>query len=215
MVHANCMLLLWTMAKKPDKGKPGSRPLEGDDLFHTVMRSAEPLDRTVRRRFVDIDPLLDGTSIVTPPGKPARTANKSGTMTWRPPSPESVSSSATPQEGFDRGTLRQVKQGKISVDARLDLHGLTQAQAHMRLNRFIESSARSGKRCVLIITGKGAPDGVPRHGFLEGSPRGVLRRMTPAWLSARGLAPYVVDYQSALPRDGGDGALYVRLRKLK
>jgi DNA-nicking Smr family endonuclease len=202
------------MAKKTKgKSKKGetTRPLEGEDLFRTVMETTTPLDRATRRRFVDEDPLLDGLVVSRPGLIPVK-------KPYQPPPARSVSGSATPaapppQEGFDRGTLRQVKQGKIVVDGKLDLHGLTQAQAHLRLNKFIEMAARSGKRCVLVITGKGAPTNHQTHGFLEGSPRGVLRRMTPIWLSARNLAPWVIDYQSALPRDGGDGALYVRLRR--
>jgi len=176
------------------------------------METAEPLDADTRRRYVDEDPLLDGPPQVTPVAR--RTAAKPAPA-FRPPARNLPRPATPPQQGFDRGTMRQVKQGKISVDGRMDLHGLTQAQAHLRLNRFIETSALSGKRCVLIITGKGAPSGQTTHGFLEGSTRGVLHRMTPIWLSARNLAPYVVDYQSAMQRDGGDGALYVRLRKLK
>jgi len=202
------------MAKNPDSRKPGkgARRLEGDDLFRTVMETAEPLDADTRRRYVDEDPLLDETPRAA---SAARRQAPKPTLAFRPPARDITPPATPPQHGFDRGTMRQVKQGKISVDGRLDLHGLTQAQAHLRLNRFIETSALSGKRCVLVITGKGAPAGQKSHGFLEGSPRGVLRRMTPIWLSARNLAPYVVDYQSAMQRDGGDGAIYVRLRKLK
>jgi DNA-nicking Smr family endonuclease len=204
------------MAKKT-KGKKQSgsrvRPLEGNDLFRTVMETTTPLDRATRRRFVDEDPLLEGTAKNLPLGKPVPVSKPVLTSLRKQAATSPVG--PVPQEGFDRGTLRQVKQGKIEIDGRLDLHGMTQAQAHLRLNRFIETAARTGKRCVLVITGKGAPADQQARGFLEGSTRGVLRRMTPIWLSARNLAAYVVDYQSALPRDGGDGALYVRLRRLK
>jgi DNA-nicking Smr family endonuclease len=202
------------MSRRTDgKGKSGrgARPLEGDALFRTVMETTTPLDETTRRRYVDEDPIFDGSGAGLPEARPVRPSGPP--QVHRPKVVEPPATGHQPRQGFDRGTLRQVKQGKITVDGKLDLHGLTQAQAHMRLNRFIETAAHSGKRCVLIITGKGAPEAERRHGFLEGSPRGVLRRMTPIWLSARNLAPYIVDYQSALPRDGGDGALYVRLRK--
>ena len=205
------------MSKRTDKKsklKPGARPLEGDDLFRTVMETTTPLDSATRRRFVDVDPFLDGTSGAAPVGKPVKSQKQS--PIYRRPDLPAPAVAPLPQDGFDRGTLRQVKQGKIEIDGKLDLHGMTQAQAHLRLVKFIENAARSGKRCVLVITGKGAPEGAQKqHGFLEGSTRGVLRRMTPIWLSARNLAPWVVDFQSALPRDGGDGALYVRLRRLK
>jgi DNA-nicking Smr family endonuclease len=204
------------MAKKT-KGKKHSgarvRPLEGDDLFRTVMETTTPMDRVKRRRFVDEDPLLDGRAKIMSLGKPVPVSKPVATSLRKKTA--SSPTGPVPQEGFDRGILRQVKQGKIEIDGRLDLHGMTQAQAHLRLNRFIETAARTGKRCVLVITGKGAPADQQARGLLECGTRGVLRRMTPIWLSARNLAAYVVDYQSALPRDGGDGALYVRLRRQK
>ena len=216
MAPGVCTSLLLMMAKKTDgkkKAKAKTRPLEGDDLFRTVMQSTTPLDEETRKRYVDEDPLLDGVADARPVAKPIWPDQGKPSPRHRPP--EGSASAPSPQEGFDRGTLRQVKQGKLSIDATLDLHGLTQAQAHLRLNRFVQSAALSGKRCILVITGKGSPEARQSHGFLEGSTRGVLRRMTPIWLTARNLAPYVVDYQTALPRDGGDGALYVRLRRQK
>ncbi|MFG1399517.1 Smr/MutS family protein [Roseixanthobacter pseudopolyaromaticivorans] len=96
------------------------------------------------------------------------------------------------------------------VDARLDLHGLTQAAAHRRLLMFVVEAQAAGHALVLVITGKGDPETV----FMAGTPeRGVLRRAVPQWLSDAAMRPYVVGFESAARRHGGDGALYIRIRR--
>ena len=88
--------------------------------------------------------------------------------------------------------------GDVPVDRRLDLHGLTAARAESRLAQFIETAARDGCRCVLVITGKGA---------------GILRGLVPDWLKRQPLSPYILALAEARPHDGGSGALYVLLRR--
>jgi DNA-nicking Smr family endonuclease len=84
--------------------------------------------------------------------------------------------------------------------------------AHGALRRFLKSAQAKGYRHVLVITGKGAePD--PRRSFYEGDERGVLRQAMPHWLAAPDLAHVVISYSEAPRRLGGEGALYVRLRK--
>ncbi|MFG1422715.1 Smr/MutS family protein [Roseixanthobacter liquoris] len=96
------------------------------------------------------------------------------------------------------------------VDARLDLHGLTQAAAHRQLLLFVAQAQAAGHALVLVITGKGDPETV----FMTGTPeRGVLRRAVPQWLSDAAMRPYVVGFESAARRHGGDGALYIRIRR--
>jgi DNA-nicking Smr family endonuclease len=113
---------------------------------------------------------------------------------------------------FDRRTLRQVGAGKMSIDARLDLHGLHQDTAHARLRAFLVNSQAKGHRMVLVITGKGA--GRPAEGP-QAPPRGVLRRSVPLWLEEPELRAIVLSYAAAGVRHGGDGALYIRLRKAR
>ncbi|NCF49912.1 MAG: hypothetical protein GWP36_10435 [Bacteroidetes bacterium] len=103
--------------------------------------------------------------------------------------------------GLNRSTLRRLKQGEMDIAARLDLHGMTAAQAERRLYRFIETAALAQHRCVLVITGKGA------NGM------GVLRRQVPLWLKSPPLSQNILALSSAKPADGGDGALYVMLRR--
>ncbi len=100
---------------------------------------------------------------------------------------------------------RHLARGRIGIDARLDLHGAQQAEAHARLTRFIEHSRRKGHRSVLVITGKGSAGAF-------GEERGVLRRLVPEWLRQTPLAPHIIGLAPAAPQHGGAGALYVLLR---
>jgi DNA-nicking Smr family endonuclease len=89
----------------------------------------------------------------------------------------------------------------MAVDRRLDLHGMTQDEAHGALLDAITDAAGAGERCLLVVTGRGQP----------GTSRGVLRRMVPLWLESR--RDVVLEWAEAQPRHGGAGALYVLLRR--
>jgi DNA-nicking Smr family endonuclease len=144
-----------------------------------------------------------------------------------PAAPAARAPQPPPPADFDRRTLRQVAAGKVTIDGVLDLHGLHQDAAYARLRAFLVSSQAQGHRMVLVITGKGGGAGVRplasdprsyRDGGGEGSDpgrRGVLRRSVPLWLDEPELRAVVVGYASAGVRHGGDGALYVRLRKAR
>jgi len=108
------------------------------------------------------------------------------------------------QPGLDKATVKRMRRGKVSVSARIDLHGMTQAEAHPALDAFLEAAWYAGKREVLVITGKGTR--------ADGS-IGVLREQVPRWLNAFPNRAKVVAFQYASPKDGGEGALYVRLKK--
>lgn len=115
----------------------------------------------------------------------------------------------------DGRTSRRLKQGKIVVEGHIDLHGMTQEQAHNALNGFIQKSYLQGKRCVLVITGKG--DRQYHHHerathFIDPEP-GVLKRRVPEWLKDTSNSSMVLKTERARPSDGGDGALYVLLRR--
>ena len=105
--------------------------------------------------------------------------------------------------GLDRRTARRLKRGQLAVEARLDLHGKTQAEAHDALRRFIRESRMARRRCVQIITGKGS---------VASGEGGVLRRMTPRWLNEPGLRRHIVAIANAPASGGGAGALYVLLK---
>ncbi|MFG1427235.1 Smr/MutS family protein [Roseixanthobacter glucoisosaccharinicivorans] len=114
-----------------------------------------------------------------------------------------------PLSVLDPKVRRRLTRGG-EVDARLDLHGLTQAAAHRQLLLFVAQAQAAGHALVLVITGKGDPETV----FMTGTPeRGILRRAVPQWLCDATMRPYVVGFESAARRHGGDGALYVRIRR--
>ena len=112
--------------------------------------------------------------------------------------------------------MKKIKRGKIEIEARIDLHGMRQAEAHAALIRFIHGSASMGKRWVLVITGKGSPSR-HAHDVVErpfGEPlRGVLKRSVPMWLSESDVRGLIVSFTEAAPEHGGSGALYVHLRR--
>ncbi|MEM9318675.1 MAG: Smr/MutS family protein [Pseudomonadota bacterium] len=108
------------------------------------------------------------------------------------------------------GTHKKMVRGKITPEARIDLHGMTLARAHPVLTRFIQNAHAAGKRLVLVITGKGRDrddDGpIPIR-------RGVLRHQVPAWLQSPPLGAVVLDIRTAHLKHGGDGAYYVYLKR--
>ncbi len=119
--------------------------------------------------------------------------------------------SAPPLAPVDRRLMRRVGRGREGVDATLDLHGLTQEQAFYRLYRFLERSRATGHRLVLVVTGKGRRD--ETGDWWEEGRRGVLREAVPAWLETPEFRDLVVGYRHAHDRRGGEGALYIQLRR--
>jgi DNA-nicking Smr family endonuclease len=105
--------------------------------------------------------------------------------------------------GVDRRTAEKFRRGRLDVEARLDLHGMIQEEAHRALVSFVRRAHEDGLRTVLVITGKG--------GF--GDARGVLRDAVPRWLNESDLRPRVLSCAWAQPKHGGAGALYVLLRR--
>lgn len=111
--------------------------------------------------------------------------------------------------GLDGRTAERLARGLLEPQARLDMHGMTEASAHRALLTFVKGAHARGDRLLLVVTGKGSRPETTHRG--EGEAQGVLRTMTPRWLE--GLADLVADWRVAHRRHGGDGALYVYLRK--
>jgi DNA-nicking Smr family endonuclease len=109
---------------------------------------------------------------------------------------------------------QRLARGRANIDARIDLHGLTQAEAHAALLRFLHRAQAEGARFVLVITGKGAPASAGARHAAPGE-RGVLRRQVPLWLGLPEFRCCVLGFDGAHVGHGGDGALYVRLRKTR
>jgi Uncharacterized protein conserved in bacteria len=116
-----------------------------------------------------------------------------------PPKPHPRTFSKT--AGLDGATKRKLEKGEIAPAAKLDLHGLTEAAAHGTLLTFLAAAHRRGDRLVLIVTGKGEAG------------HGVLKQMVPRWLDEAPMAKLIADKRWAHKRHGGEGALYVYLRK--
>jgi DNA-nicking Smr family endonuclease len=130
--------------------------------------------------------------------------------------PEAVQTTPPPLlSRFDDRQRRRISRDPDLIDARLDLHGMRQREAYSVLRRFLFSCAARGDRHVLVITGKGTRAEVEHSRDFFAEERGVLRRLVPQWLADPELRGMVVSYTSASARHGGEGALYVRLRKAR
>jgi len=113
---------------------------------------------------------------------------------------------------MDRNLHRSMSRGKLEPEARIDLHGMTVAQAHSALTGFILSAQARGLRLVLVITGKGRTMGRD-HVAPMPVRQGVLKHEVPQWLRSPPLAPLVLELREAHRGHGGSGAYYVYLRK--
>ncbi|KND18542.1 DNA mismatch repair protein MutS [Pannonibacter phragmitetus] len=121
-----------------------------------------------------------------------------------------------PLAPLERRVRQKIVRGMRSFDARIDLHGLTQHEAHDRLRGFLHLAYQRGHVIVLVITGKGGRNGPGSgHGAPYMDERGILRRVVPQWLAMADLRHIVLGFEEAHLTHGGSGALYVRLRKRK
>ncbi|MBM3550171.1 MAG: DNA mismatch repair protein MutS [Alphaproteobacteria bacterium] len=117
----------------------------------------------------------------------------------RPPPPKP----APPPIDIDPRTFTKIKRGRLEVDAKLDLHGMRQAEAQRSLTAFLRRCQANGARIAIVVTGKG----------MTRDEGGVLRRVVPMWLEAPNLRDVVVGFGEAARHHGGEGALYVRIRR--
>lgn len=111
-----------------------------------------------------------------------------------------------PLAALGRRMRTRVARGKEAIDGRLDLHGLTQSEAHTALLRFLRAATAREARLVLVITGKG--------GRGEGE-RGILKRQVPQWLSLPEFRALIIGFEQAHVAHGGEGALYIRVRRTR
>lgn len=110
--------------------------------------------------------------------------------------------------GVDSGTRERLRRGNYPIDARLDLHGYTQVEALEKITNFIHHHYLEQHRCLLVVTGKGSlgvDKTVPR--------RGILRESLPDWLAGEALRPYILAFDKAHIKHGGNGAYYVLLKR--
>jgi DNA-nicking Smr family endonuclease len=153
---------------------------DDNDLWHEMTEDVTPLSNAPRHRPTTIHTQKPLPNVSRDSIKPPALADK------------------MQAKDLDRRTDQKLSRGKMAIEGRLDLHGLSQEQAHLALTPFILSSQALQKRCVLIITGKG---------------KGILRDQLPIWLNQSPLTNLVLKVTHAQPKDGGSGAFYVYLRR--
>lgn len=166
----------------------GKRGLSDDEfeVWQTVTRSIKPLKKP--RRAVKLE-----SPTTAPPPKPAtKTA-----PAWPPAEPVRRLPEPPTIAPLSRREKQRLSRGHDAIDAKLDLHGHTQSEAHAALLRFLRRASAADMKLVLVITGKS----------------GVLRRQVPMWLATPELRPLVISTGAAAIRHGGEGALYIRVRR--
>ena len=124
--------------------------------------------------------------------------------------PRTKSGTLPLQHQIDRKEKRRILKGRSMIDARLDLHGMRQQEAHVALFGFLRSCHLQGHKHVLVITGKGSRGEPDHHGAGDG--KGVLRRVVPKWLAEPDIRNIIVGFEEAHRSLGGTGALHIRLR---
>lgn len=195
------------MTARPPGRRGRRRHLSTEEraLWDHVVRSVKPLRAIAAPEPATASPppAEPVPPEATPVPPPARRSGMKAPVT-APPAP--------PLATLEPKTRRRLTRG-AEVDARLDLHGLTQAAAHRRLRLFLMEAQALGHSVVLVITGKGDPERLMSHGPAFGEGRGVLKRAVPLWLAEPDLRAVVVGFESAGRRHGGEGALYVRIRR--
>lgn len=211
------------MARKPSKA------LTPEDryLWQKVVKTVKP-KATIQKDLLIAD---DGKSFLEefsktpfPTQKPMNLLKDTAQSVVMPTKSLSGVSGASEKSGqprmqmLDRRSSSKIARGHTLIDGRLDLHGMTQQQAHQALQIFIARAYASRWKTVLVITGKGAQsleNDQDRFIDFGHSQPGVLRRVVPQWLAQGDLARFVVGYGRAAPLHGGNGALYVRIRRNK
>jgi DNA-nicking Smr family endonuclease len=182
------------MSASGRRGKQGSLSKEDRALWKGVTRGIKPLRATPVAEDSEDLPATRAASVPVAPILPLLKQLKSKT----PP----------PLAPLGRRMKQRVARGKETIDDRLDLHGYTQAQAHGALRHFLSAAQARGTKLVVVVTGKGGS----RRADGEGE-SGVLRRQVPLWLKLPEFRALVVGFETAHRAHGGEGALYVRVRR--
>jgi DNA-nicking Smr family endonuclease len=169
-------------------------------LWESVAKQVKPLRKRQPAAKAHASPEAETKAGVKPvvPAKPIPVKSVPAPRPQTPP----------PLAPIGRRERAQLSRGKREIDARLDLHGMTQTRAHRVLLSFLQRAHVDGLTFVLVITGKGKVGGAD-------SERGVLRRQVPQWLSLPEFRALVVGFEEAHIGHGGEGALYVRVRRAR
>ncbi len=187
------------MVKKPDN-KLGSK--SGDKAWARLKASTKPLPAAAKNRHLETASAKKSLTKRPPTKKAtAKTDNvpafPRGEKINTPPAPKKP----PPRIGLDQKAKRRLSRGHIDIEARLDLHGMSVAEAHRSLIGFVSSAAAQQKTWLLVITGKGVRG------------EGKLRATLHDWLATPPLSAQIAEYGAAASNHGGDGAFYLRVRR--
>lgn len=179
--------------------RPTPKPLSLEDriLWNKVARTAEPL------KGKSLDDLALPNDDTMEELKRLVTPRSSETVPAFPGQKPAVAPKAHPTRRIDKPTHAKLARGRLAIEGRVDLHGLTQSEAHGLLMSFLSRAHAEGLRHVLVITGKGASLGS----------EGVLRKVLPQWLATPPMSGFVSGMDEASRKHGGGGAFYIRIRR--
>lgn len=183
---------------KPPRGRRRGLSEEDRALWETVTKQVRPL-RKKPRPAKPHPPMSAPEPVLARPSPPRPVASMPVLKPAKAPMP--------PLAPLGRRERARLSRGRNEIDARLDLHGMTQHRAHQALHLFLQRAHHEGLTFVLVITGKGTVGSDPD--------RGVLRRQVPQWLSLPEFRSLIVGFEEAHIGHGGAGALYVRIRRTR
>ena len=169
-------------------------------LWEDVAKQIKPLrkkSRGTKPQAISADTQMPAAAKPAAPARPLPPAKAARPA--KPPTP--------PLAPLGRRERSQLSRGRKEIEARLDLHGMTQTRAHLALSGFLQRAHSNGLTFVLVITGKGKVG--------SESERGVLRRQVPQWLNLPEFRNLVVGFEEAHIGHGGEGALYMRIRRAR
>ncbi len=176
---------------------------DDDTLWHKVAQSVKPLPGRQRPAAPAIRaPLEEGPA--SDVGRPAHSRPRPAGAPRGPAGQKPLEPGVA--DGLDKRQADRLKRGLLAIDGRLDLHGLTQREAHAELDSFLARSQDRRQRVVLLITGKGQKAPLEER-------TSVLRRQVPRWLNEPSMRRRIVAFCPAQPKHGGDGAFYIYLKK--
>ena len=175
-------------------------------LWDIVAKTAKPLKpRSKSKPVPAVEPAKAAPTKPAPPGKQPKRIKAPPVSP--PPQPHVLRPAHELSHGLsigiDKRQAERFRRGQMPFEGKIDLHGRTQQEAHDALRDFIARAHRAGKRCLLVITGKGMTAGKA----------GVLKENVPRWLNEPNLRRHVLAFSYARPEHGGEGALYVLLKR--
>ncbi len=192
------------LKKKPTfevKGETFHNELTGNELWNEYAANITPLDN--KNRCSDVE--TSKSFIRRQQNATGRSADGMQSLYGLIiPTDQQPNFSHGAAAGLDRRSAQKIRRGKVRIEASHDLHGMIKTEAHTSLLDFLEHAYLSGKRSVLVITGKGTS--------LNGE-IGVLRQVVPKWLNEKPMKNWIRGFDKAAPADGGEGALYILLKR--